>query len=323
MTRWMHANLGRTCRCILGLSRRLSHARQTAHLARNPDPCARQIALGNGLRYVYTGNVRDETGGNTNCAGCGTRLIGRDFYEITAWGLTDDGHCIACGAVCPGVFAGAPGGWGNRRLPLAPAGFASPRPPTRHPHPAPSPSGTPSLPPHTRSSLPLPPPPPLAPPPPPPPPIPSPPLFPPPPPLLPPLPPFPSPPPLPPPSSLFLPPLPFPFLSFLPLSLPFSLLLPLHPCLLSLSRPPLPSPKLHVEAEIDHVAVGDNVLLAFQAQLAGFAAFGLAAQLAEVVPAHDLGADEAALDIRVDLARGFLRGGAGADGQARHSSSPR
>jgi len=53
---------------------------------------------------VYTGNVRDQTGGNTNCVGCGTRLAGRDFYELTDWNLTDDGHCIACGAACPCLF---------------------------------------------------------------------------------------------------------------------------------------------------------------------------------------------------------------------------
>jgi pyruvate formate lyase activating enzyme len=79
---------------------------------------ARQIALGNGLRYVYTGNVRDDAGSATTCPGCGTRLIGRDFYEITSWELTDGGHCAHCGAACPGVFAGAPGRWGNRRLQL-------------------------------------------------------------------------------------------------------------------------------------------------------------------------------------------------------------
>jgi pyruvate formate lyase activating enzyme len=39
---------------------------------------ARQIALSNGLRYVYTGNVHDPAGSSTYCAGCGTRVIERD-----------------------------------------------------------------------------------------------------------------------------------------------------------------------------------------------------------------------------------------------------
>ncbi len=39
---------------------------------------ARRIGLRNGLRFVYTGNVRDEEGGSTFCPGCGARVIGRD-----------------------------------------------------------------------------------------------------------------------------------------------------------------------------------------------------------------------------------------------------
>jgi hypothetical protein len=69
-----------------------------------------------------------------------------------------------------------------------------------------------------------------------------------------------------------------------------------------------------LKLKVDHVAVCHDVLFAFQAQLGGFAALGFAAQLDQVLPAHDLGADEAALDVGVDLARGLLRAGAGADG---------
>ena len=76
---------------------------------------ARRIALGEGLRFVYTGNVHDEEGGSTFCPGCGRRVIGRDWYEITAWSLDDQGCCRACGARMPGVFQGPPGTWGARR----------------------------------------------------------------------------------------------------------------------------------------------------------------------------------------------------------------
>lgn len=48
---------------------------------------ARDIALQNGLRYVYTGNVHDEAGQSTYCHNCDERLIGRDWYEITSWTL--------------------------------------------------------------------------------------------------------------------------------------------------------------------------------------------------------------------------------------------
>src|SRR5262249_54649224 len=76
---------------------------------------ARDIARGNGLRYVYVGNVHDEEADSTYCQGCGAGIIGRDWYEITAWHLSDDGRCKRCGAKCAGVFDGPPGGWGRRR----------------------------------------------------------------------------------------------------------------------------------------------------------------------------------------------------------------
>ncbi len=79
---------------------------------------ARQIALSNGVRYAYTGNVHDEAGGSTLCHNCGERLIGRDWYTLTAWNLSDDGCCRRCGAACAGVFDGPPGQWGARRRPV-------------------------------------------------------------------------------------------------------------------------------------------------------------------------------------------------------------
>jgi len=77
---------------------------------------ARHIALANGLRYVYTGNVHDREGGSTYCPHCHTRLIERDWYELGEWKLTDTGACRRCGTAIPGVFAGPPGDWGARRL---------------------------------------------------------------------------------------------------------------------------------------------------------------------------------------------------------------
>jgi pyruvate formate lyase activating enzyme len=77
---------------------------------------ARDIAIKNGLRYVYTGNVHDERGGSTYCHQCGERLIGRDWYAMTAWNLTDEGACGNCGATCGGVFDRGPGKWGAKRV---------------------------------------------------------------------------------------------------------------------------------------------------------------------------------------------------------------
>jgi pyruvate formate lyase activating enzyme len=90
----------------------------TPHTPRRTLTTARDIALAAGLRYVYTGNVHDELGQSTYCPNCGARVIGRDWYEITAWNLTPDGQCHACGAAVAGVFEARPGAWGQRRAPI-------------------------------------------------------------------------------------------------------------------------------------------------------------------------------------------------------------
>ena len=79
---------------------------------------ARRIAQEIGLDYVFTGNVHDPAGQSTYCHACQAMLIGRDWYDLTAWNLTADGRCGACGAACAGVFDGAPGRWGRRRRPI-------------------------------------------------------------------------------------------------------------------------------------------------------------------------------------------------------------
>ena len=65
---------------------------------------------------------------------------------------------------------------------------------------------------------------------------------------------------------------------------------------------------LDVEDFLHHVAVLDDILLAFLAQLAGVAGAGLALQADVVVEGDGLGADEALLKVGVDDAGG-LRGG--------------
>ncbi|NJO55005.1 MAG: AmmeMemoRadiSam system radical SAM enzyme [Rhodospirillales bacterium] len=85
---------------------------------------ARQIARRNGLRYVYTGNVHDPEGGATICHQCGEVVIGRDWYKLTAWSLTEEGCCQNCGTPCAGVFEGIPGTWGRQRARLEISRFA-------------------------------------------------------------------------------------------------------------------------------------------------------------------------------------------------------
>jgi pyruvate formate lyase activating enzyme len=78
---------------------------------------ARTIATGTGLRYVYTGNVRDREGGSTWCPGCGDMLIERDQYVLGRYAIRD-GRCSNCGFAIAGRLENACGSWGAQRVPV-------------------------------------------------------------------------------------------------------------------------------------------------------------------------------------------------------------
>ena len=80
---------------------------------------ARQVALKNGVRYAYVGNVHDKEADSTYCHGCGKLLIGRDWYELSEWNLDDQGNCKFCGTHCAGIFETKPGNWGAKRQAVA------------------------------------------------------------------------------------------------------------------------------------------------------------------------------------------------------------
>lgn len=77
---------------------------------------ARNLAIANGLHYVYTGNVHDSAGSSTYCVSCKKRVIERDWYELGEWQLDAHGKCLYCGAQLPGVFDGEAGKWGAKRI---------------------------------------------------------------------------------------------------------------------------------------------------------------------------------------------------------------
>jgi pyruvate formate lyase activating enzyme len=78
---------------------------------------AREQALEAGLKHVYTGNVHDEAGQSTYCAGCGVLLIERDWYRIGTYRVVG-GACPDCGHALAGRFVDRKGTWGQRRLPI-------------------------------------------------------------------------------------------------------------------------------------------------------------------------------------------------------------
>ena len=80
---------------------------------------ARSIARATGLRYVYTGNVRDPVGATTYCPGCDAPLIVRDAYDILDYRLDTHAACPHCGAHIAGRFGRFEGSFGTRRIPIA------------------------------------------------------------------------------------------------------------------------------------------------------------------------------------------------------------
>jgi pyruvate formate lyase activating enzyme len=100
-------------------------------LDRQPTPLstlyrARSTALRNGLHHAYVGNVFAPGESSTYCHQCGVTLIGREWFDVTTWNLTDDGHCRSCGAQCSGVFEGQPPATNGRLMPVRIETFGSP-----------------------------------------------------------------------------------------------------------------------------------------------------------------------------------------------------
>ncbi len=79
---------------------------------------ARAVAKEAGIRHVYIGNVNHDEAQSSYCAGCGARVIERDWHLISDWKLDGQGRCLDCGTQMPGVFDGPPGTWGRKRQPV-------------------------------------------------------------------------------------------------------------------------------------------------------------------------------------------------------------
>ncbi len=65
---------------------------------------AREIAVSEGLHYVYTGNILSKAGQNTYCPGCNKLLIERSGYTILQ-NLLEDGYCPDCAKKIHGVWS--------------------------------------------------------------------------------------------------------------------------------------------------------------------------------------------------------------------------
>jgi pyruvate formate lyase activating enzyme len=124
MTQWIMENLGPDVPLHFTAFHPDWRMRDHPHTPPSTLTRARAIAVKNGLRYVYTGNVHDPRGGSTYCHECGKRLIERDWFELGEWNVTSEGTCGFCGTRLAGRFEGRPGTWGAKRLPVRIEGFA-------------------------------------------------------------------------------------------------------------------------------------------------------------------------------------------------------
>ncbi len=123
MTRWITDNLGADIPLHLTAFHPEYRMREKSSTSSMILKRSRDIAISNGLRYVYTGNIHDVTGGSTYCPDCNQLLIERDWYQLGQWQIEyseadQKGYCSKCGTHIHGVFEAKPGDWGRKRLPI-------------------------------------------------------------------------------------------------------------------------------------------------------------------------------------------------------------
>ena len=103
LARWIKANLGReTPLHFSGFYPRYK-MKNLPPTSLQTLETAREIAISEGLDYVYIGNVRSTKGENTYCPGCKITLIERKGYTILQNRLKD-GRCPECNKEIYGVW---------------------------------------------------------------------------------------------------------------------------------------------------------------------------------------------------------------------------
>ena len=104
MCRWLHDELGADVPFHLSAFHPDFQMRDRGRTPAATLKEARKIALDQGLRYVYLGNVLDAEGQTTFCPQCQSPLIERGWHDVRGASLKE-GCCPQCQTPIAGVFA--------------------------------------------------------------------------------------------------------------------------------------------------------------------------------------------------------------------------
>jgi pyruvate formate lyase activating enzyme len=103
LTRWIKANLGGETPLHFSRFFPRYKMRKLPPTSLKTLDTAREIAMSEGLNYVYIGNISSKEGQNTYCPGCKSMLIERSGYTILQNRLKD-GRCPDCETEIYGVW---------------------------------------------------------------------------------------------------------------------------------------------------------------------------------------------------------------------------
>ncbi|WP_440889036.1 AmmeMemoRadiSam system radical SAM enzyme [Vibrio sp. WZ-1] len=118
MTRWIYDNLGSNIPIHFSAFHPDFKMLSTEKTPLSTIQKARQIALNNGLNYVYVGNVSDEDGDSTYCPKCHQKVLARNWYQLGESHLTNEGQCEYCGFQLAGRFGTLTHPFGRKRIPV-------------------------------------------------------------------------------------------------------------------------------------------------------------------------------------------------------------
>lgn len=104
MTRWIVKELGTDTPLHFSAFYPAHHLKDKQSTSLSTLLKARDIAMKNGLNYVYTGNVSNPDTENTLCPGCNTLIIKRNRYSSAIVGLNENLRCTNCDTKIAGCF---------------------------------------------------------------------------------------------------------------------------------------------------------------------------------------------------------------------------